>query len=109
MNHCVTCGDPTDSTVLGREGDRTGPICEDCQEFCDGNVVARKVTCILNVGVAGRNIYQIAEWGPWDGTPVTDMNVLAEELDCDLGQPVIIELIDERTNGVVDRIETFTR
>ncbi|GAA3550578.1 hypothetical protein GCM10022419_033540 [Nonomuraea rosea] len=39
MNECVICNDPTDNTQQARIGDKTGPCCPDCAEWCDGNLI----------------------------------------------------------------------
>lgn len=39
MNACVICQSPTSSTQRARIGDQTGPVCGDCAEWCDGNLV----------------------------------------------------------------------
>lgn len=36
---CISCSVETDSTVTGRIGDQTGPLCSDCAVWCDGNVI----------------------------------------------------------------------
>lgn len=38
-NPCIACGETTTVTVLGRVGDDVGVLCEDCQYWCDGNIV----------------------------------------------------------------------
>jgi len=36
---CVICDEPTTSTVRGSTGTKEGPMCEDCQFWCDGNII----------------------------------------------------------------------
>ncbi|MET8864712.1 hypothetical protein ABZW11_17380 [Nonomuraea sp. NPDC004580] len=36
---CVICGDPTTSIRKAVIGDLTGPVCEDCAFWCDGNLI----------------------------------------------------------------------
>ena len=35
---CVMCENDTTETMTARVGDRSGPVCADCQYWCDGNI-----------------------------------------------------------------------
>lgn len=40
MNRCVICEDPTDSTrQASLDGQPAGVVCEDCAQWCDGNLI----------------------------------------------------------------------
>ncbi|MER7063948.1 hypothetical protein [Streptomyces albidoflavus] len=48
---------PTTDTQQARIGDVTGPVCEDCAEWCDGNIVEPEDTGDLDmVGITSRTI-----------------------------------------------------
>ena len=39
VESCLMCRAQTTETVRGRDGDREGVMCADCQYWCDGNLV----------------------------------------------------------------------
>lgn len=38
MEICIICDTPTDGSQQASIGDETGPVCEDCAYWCDGNL-----------------------------------------------------------------------
>ena len=39
MNKCIVCECETNSKVTGELGNAQGVLCEDCAQWCDGNVI----------------------------------------------------------------------
>ncbi|WP_371825722.1 helix-turn-helix domain-containing protein [Nonomuraea turcica] len=39
QNICIVCVEPTDNTQQARIGDKSGPVCLDCAQWCDGNLI----------------------------------------------------------------------
>lgn len=39
MKKCISCKASTDSGVIGQIGNVVGPLCDDCEFWCDGNII----------------------------------------------------------------------
>ncbi len=40
MTKCIICHTDTDNETQGQIGNTTGPMCPDCEFWCDGNIIS---------------------------------------------------------------------
>lgn len=37
---CISCNEATDNETVGQIGAKVGPLCPDCEFWCDGNIIS---------------------------------------------------------------------